>query len=164
MSILSITDFAEGRYKIAQNKYVDVAVELSEFNEDKHVKRILGNDLGVLFIANLVGGLPQEARFISIFETFDFVIGGCLYNSLGVKGALIRLFYSYYCSKQAIFNQIGGNSNVDQEASNPDNLIATTSYNEGVTTICKLQRYVDDKNTEYPEFEYQYTYTLNALI
>ena len=165
MSILKTTDFASGYTKIATDQYTDT--ELATFLVDKKlhatIKRIMGDELGQAFIDDLTGdpAVPVTAKWTTIFEDFEAVVDDIPFYCLGLKNILVYLTYCDYVSQQSIVNISTGNKGISQEAAITEGLIKKSVIvnNRAVEAIRYLQLYLDDKPSDYPNFDgYNFDY------
>ncbi len=156
MSIVIPTDFANGRYKIPQNPKQTIALqEAIDYVEAYYLPRLFGVALNVLFQADLVGGVPQAARFLTIFNAFT-VQDNVLVSSEGMKTMLKGLVYFIYQRDANVRSTTVGAQRATPEnasVSTVDALGINSRYNEGIASYKAIQylMIVDDPST-YPEF------------
>ena len=154
--ILATTDFESGLTRIAQdsNTIIDLTTYLTTDNEKRYIYDVMGKTLGDLFIADLVNGVPQTAKYLTIFNPFHFVEGDTTYSNIGLKEILKYFVYFEYTSSQTVINQSGGNQGILTEASTPEGLIKKGEiiYNRAVDNTTNLQCYLIDNSTDYPDF------------
>jgi len=162
MSILNITDFNSGRYKIPLNpeQNTDLQIQI-DYVENYYLKRLFGIDLYNLFIADLalpVVGEPTDPRFVKVFDSFDYqYTNDCIYTSEGIKEMLKGLTYFYYLRDlNKIVTTVGTTIAKSANSENVSALWAnvTSRYNESVDTFNVIQLYMNNFNSvDYPEFE-----------
>lgn len=169
--LLATTDFAAGEYQIAQTAE-DTA--LLQTYIDKHetslIRRILGKELGDLFIANIADG---SGRYYDIkqpfFEQEDG--DGYVYESKGMKDALMGLIYCLFVSENQVRHTQSGVTLQSSEVSStlsPENAALKGDYawNDGVTSIQAIQWYCgvehSDVYTEYAGTFFRYKF--NQLL
>lgn len=161
--ILQIADFEEGIYTIplAANQEAILQEYLNDI-ECEYLPRLFGVDLSDLFIADLVGGVPQTQRFIDVFDKFqvqpeDCFIGDEIYQSLGIKELLKRIVYFFYIRGSFVrLTNNGPKITVSENSENPNPLFNEmfTRWNEAVDYWIAIQYRMstEDPNT-YPEYK-----------
>lgn len=160
--------FEDGWLKIAtdQNTVADLDAYLDSTTEELYIKRILGNDLGAAFIADLTGtpSVPAAARFTAIFERFNWDGWSDVQGCSGVKNILAALFYYDYVAGQNVYNTALGNVSGLTEAAKAESLIkkSTIAYNRAVIDIGELRDYIAYNDDTYPEYT-GYTYNFELL-
>lgn len=151
--ILQTTDFDLGEYKLPQTCYDSTQKYIDKY-EKQYLIRLLGAELYDLFIADLVGGVPQAARFVSIFDEFRIDESKCLYISEGIKEMLIQFCYFHLIRDLGVKKGLDGvgkyNSDLDSKSYNGFNIIE--AYNEGVDNWNVIQWYICENDIDYPEF------------
>jgi len=163
VAILSASDFKSGRVKLAssQTDVANLTALISSDWENKQIRRMLGATEGDAFIADLVAGVPQTAKYITIFNSFEFEIANWPYSCAGIKEILKYLFYYYFTQEQSTFNSSAGDKSLNIEASN-DLFISKGMRlrNRASSEVTYLQRYCLDNSDTYTDFEvvYQYPY------
>ena len=93
-SIIQIADFKDTEYQLPEQKYGTYQNYLDKY-EKYFLVHLLGADLYALFIADLVAGVPQTARFLDIYNPFEIDDGGCVRYSEGMKSAVMQYVYFY---------------------------------------------------------------------
>lgn len=153
------TDFI-GFYQIAKPNSHKIG-ELQSYidNVEPNVLRdLLGCDLYTLFIADLVGGIPQTQRFIDIFNSFCFddgVNSGCQHRSSGMVTMLKGFVYYNYVRDADYFNTISGNVKNDFTNSSSINSMMyglDERHNVALSTYEQIQWFIFDNSTDYPEY------------
>lgn len=100
--ILTLDDFKTGYYRISLGTKQPITLqEVMDQVEAKYIPELFGAELSALFLADLVGGVPQTQRFIDVFNPFtvqDTTIfyPGRIYTSEGIKTLLKGLVYFLY--------------------------------------------------------------------
>lgn len=150
--IIDKEDFV-GQYAISQNDYSKLPDYITQF-ETRYIYEFYGKELADLFIANLSGQVPQDARFTVLFEVGTFEIGGCNYSSIGMLNMMLGFVYYEYMRKDPIKSTVTGQVRNANENSTPviDTVGITTRYNDSVNTYKILQAYMIENSTTYPEF------------
>jgi hypothetical protein len=167
MGILAASDFASGNTKIAGNGFsdADLTASLSEEWENEQIKLMLGNTEGLAFIADLSGGEPQTAKYITIFNEFSFAIGGHPYRCIGIKKILTYLFYFEYTTQQENVNTGSGNKTIESEAARPLMYsMGQRLYNEARDNADILQGYCIENRDTYTDFKLVHQYPYAAMI
>ncbi|HEX4888576.1 MAG TPA: hypothetical protein VFV37_11065 [Luteibaculaceae bacterium] len=161
--MIQTTDFV-GKYAIAQNRYTEAELEAYLTTQNVMVKKILGNDLGTLFLADLSGGVPQTPIYINIFNPFTYVYRDCFVECVGLKEILVQYFYHLYTSEQPIVNQISGNGKLEQEATTFDMMKPYVIYNRMVAEIEYLRVYLEQNMATYSTFKRQFEFNYVSAI
>ncbi len=151
--IIQTSDFQSGEYTIPQDCYSDIQPYLDKY-EKKYLVKLLGAELYDLFIADLVSGVPQTARFVNIFNPFNIDDGCRIRTSEGMKAMIIQLVYFYIVRDLAVKKStVGVGFNVNEVTNGPTysgfNIIE--SYNEGVTNYHEISWYICENSSDYPE-------------
>jgi len=149
---ISDSDFV-GKYEISTNQFSNLDAFLTDADEAKLIKQVLGVTEGQAFIDDLDGnGEPQTAKYVTIFNPIDFDVYGSPEHTDGLKQILIQLFYSYYTSEQMIFNMTEGNSTIAAEAAQANDTKQIVVYNRGVDNINSLQCYIQMNRDTYTDY------------
>jgi len=154
--ILQISDFSAGRFKIPTTTFQES--DLNDFitkYENQYLVELLGVELFNLFVADLVAGVPVDARFVAIFDAFNDQDDCFLCRSEGMKEMMKAFVYFHYVRDTYTRNTTNGVK--QQKAENSISLDAvsgdlTTRFNEGVNSYWCIQRRMCDDSTLYPEF------------
>lgn len=156
--MLTPSDFT-GLYKITSNTYTDASTQLYiDKYEKKYLTDLLGVDLYDLFIADLVAGVPQTAKYLTIYNAFAFDDGvgsGCQHRSNGMLEMLKGFIYFHVMRDMLAQSTINGK--IKNEFSNASQARAVETnvydnYNEAVKTYQQIQWYIEDNLTDYPLF------------
>ena len=160
MSITNTTDYIN-RFGISQNKYDtnDLQAYIEDF-EKQYLIDLLGKDLYDLFIADLVGGVPQDARFLAIYNEIYLSNDSACKNESTISRGMPEMLKSFvffeYTREQQIKNTITGNV----KASNENSVIVANSasrmmklYNKGVDSYSVIAEYIVDNEATYPEYD-----------
>jgi len=153
---LTSTDFI-GYYQIAKPNSHQIGELQSYIDsvEPSVLRDLLGCELYDLFIADLVSGVPQSARFTAIFNAFNLDDGDCQYRSLGIKEMLKGFVYYSYVRDSDYFNTISGN--VKNNFANSTGTRGVQygldeRYNVSLDTYDTIQWYINENITNYPEY------------
>lgn len=159
MIILQPTDFKK-YYSIAQSP--DTTPLLQDFidrYEKNYIHKVLGVELGDLFIADLLVGVPETARFISIFNAFSEQIGERIYESKGFKDMLTAFVLYEFISQTQLKHSQSGVVSTQAEVANiqsPENAFrfGEMKFNEALETKDAIQYVCGYSETEtFPEFK-----------
>ena len=151
--ILATTDFEVGEYTIPQDCYSDIQPYLDKY-EKKYLIELLGCDLYALFIADLVGGVPQTQIYLDIFNEICEDNCGTIQRSEGMKTMLIELVYFYLVRDLAVKKStVGVGFNVNEVTEGPtySGFNIVEAFNEGVKNYNVIQWYMSDNHTDYPD-------------
>lgn len=158
MAFTTTTDYT-GFYQISGNSFSSDELEIYIDSIEPDVLRdLLGCDLYDLFIADLVGGVPQTQRFIDIYNSFCYDDGntnGTQYKSKGIKEMLKGFVYYSYVSDSDFANIISGN--IKNTFSNSERATGVEfglrdRYNTSLLTYEAIQWFICDNSATYPEF------------
>ncbi len=159
------TDFLTGEIIVSQTtnttKSLQIIIDKLEVNV---LQELFGSELYKLFIDDLVNNVPQDPRFIAVFDAFyndDDVSNsfGCwcggAFRSEGIKKMLMWLIYWSFAKDQAFQNASVGTVRNEEENSTIVNGSAyglNIKYNEGVRSYQAIARLMIDDLTTYPEY------------
>jgi hypothetical protein len=158
MSIIQVTDFANGKFIIPTNPMQ--TTDLQTYIDDAQrsfLVQLLGVELYDLFIADLVNNVPQSARFIKIFNPFNDQTNDVLTISDGMKEMLKG--FVYYLYLRDLVNRATTTGLTKSLPENADNVSGVwydlnRRYNESVETYKVIQNYmVVVDPTNYKEYE-----------
>lgn len=174
MSLTKPSDY-KGSVKIAQNDFdTDFLQDYLDEKEPDYLRDLLGCELYDLFVADLINGIPQTQRFIDIYNAFCndidsicfidpiwnawFIESFCFNEqnrSRGVMEMLKGFMYFEYVRDQPIANSsVGPNVSVGI-ASDLVPLNSTAikkAYNKSIKDYWNIQFFIQDNETDYPEF------------
>ncbi|HKZ36478.1 MAG TPA: hypothetical protein VJ184_02430 [Chryseolinea sp.] len=165
MILLTLADF-DGFYGLA--KSIDNNPLLQEYIdrfEESYIKRILGVELGQLFIDDIKGedsdSASIESRFQIILDPFQKQ-DGSIYESKGMKKILAGLIYSEFVEDNQIFHSQSGATTNRAEVSDVLNPVtaaefAATKWNSSVISIMAVQWWCETEDTtNYAEYDGTY--------
>ena len=146
MSIIQVTDFANGKFIIPTNPMQ--TTDLQTYIDDAQrsfLVQLLGVELYDLFIADLVNNVPQSARFIKIFDPFNDQTNDVLTISDGMKEMLKG--FVYYLYLRDLVNRATTTGLTKSLPENADNVSGVwydlnRRYNESVETYKVIQNYM----------------------
>lgn len=167
MIILVLSDF-NGFYGLAQSIDNDPVLQdyIDRF-EESYIKRILGIELGQLFIDDITGvdsdSSAIEDRFQAILDKFIKQNKGCSnMESKGMKAVLAGLIYSEFVEDNQIFHSQSGATMNQAEVSDVLSPVtaaefASTKWNSSVISIRAIQWLCGCKEAKtYPEYDGNY--------
>ena len=155
--IIQLTDFESGEYTIPQDCYSDIQPYLDKY-EKKYLIELLGCELYDLFIADLVGGVPQTQIYIDIYNEICEDEGSAIVRSEGMKIMLIEIVYFYIVRDLAVKKSSSGvGFNVNEVTDGPtySGFNIVEAFNEGVKNYRVIQWYICDNSTDYPDYNGQ---------
>ena len=156
-NIIQISDFDAGRFEISYNTYQEADLQsVIDLIEIEYLANLLGAELYQLFIADLVNGVPQQQRFIDIFEPFILQTDCALCQSQGMKEMLKSFIYFHYVRDTYTRQTTNGVKQTTGENSITLETVAhdfTNKYNKGVENYHCIQRKICDEESTYPEYE-----------
>jgi hypothetical protein len=161
MSIVQLTDFNTGKYKLAVNRFTTADVTtFIEQREREYLIRLLGAELYALFIADLTGtpSEPQGARFVAIFDAnaWDYDTNEPLISD-GIVEMLKGIIFYHYVKDNNAYHTITGLVSNNNENSTPETKdkgmqYITQLYSNALETYSAIQRYISENSSTYPEF------------
>lgn len=156
-NIIQIADFKNTEYQLPEQKYSTYQNYLDKY-EKYFLVQLLGAELYSLFIADLVSGVPQTARFLDIYNSFELDDGGCVRYSEGIKAAVMEYVYFYAVRDLPVKKTNTGVVFNDNEVSvgpmySGYNIVE--SYNEAIINAHAIQWFICDNSTDYPEYNGQ---------
>jgi hypothetical protein len=154
MSIVVKTDF-KGEYNVSKTCYDQLDFYIEKY-EHYYLVRLLGAELYTLLISDLTATdpqVPQTARFLSIFNSFDVDNGSCVVSSGGIRNMLVQFIYFHYVRETQTENTAGGTVTNSVElgvnAKFMGNIVQV--YNQAVDNSHSIQWYICDNIEDYPE-------------
>lgn len=168
MILLETTDFDSGEYVIAQTNDTTALIQTYiDRHEAAYIKRILGVELGLLFIEDIQGNDADSdeitARMAAIRDAFMIQAdSGCIYESKGMKDILMAIVFYFFVSETQVKHSQSGVITNAAEVSNiaqPENAtrFAETKFNGALSSIEAIQWYCGTEETAtYPEYDGTY--------
>ena len=126
---------------------------------DRFIRQVLGAELGNLFLADINGsGVPVAARFLSIFNPFQYDEGSLVVESPGLKETLKQIIWFYWSRQNNVSITLAGNfmPRSENAALSGDNFFLIRLYNAGIDAGRIIQSYIQKNIDTYPEFNGQY--------
>lgn len=160
MSLLNIsyTDFSNALIYIPTNKLTEAALQvyIDEW-EEEYLQDLLGCELYDLFVADLVGGVPQTQIYLEIYTSFCYDELECGYRnkSEGMVKMLQKFIYWKYSRDIKVKATNTGNVVNDNEVSREADFGASRIYelyNQGIKSYCAIQRFICDNSSDYPTY------------
>lgn len=165
MILLQTSDFT-GRYTLNLNAAnTPILQDVINDYEKQYILKLLGVDLGLLFIADLLE-VSQDPRFTVIQEPFEIQYNGCNYQSKGMLTFLKAVIYSIFVTDRQVRNSDNGVSfsiNEAQTIATPQQAAreGEKKWNEILDTVAAIQWYCtvyapflnpDTPEMQYPEY------------
>ena len=153
MSILGITynDFGKGKFELHHGMYEQAKIQAYiDKYERQYLVKLLGVELFNQFVADLVANVPQTAKYIKIYNPFEYDNVNCyIYISEGMID-MIKGFVYYQYLKDLTNNvrPLGENS----ENVSTLNSMIYTRYNDSVRTYKAIQQYMCDYSSDYLKY------------
>lgn len=157
MIILQTTDFV-GRYQLAQAVATNsILIDVINRFERIALYNLLGKTLADLLIADLSNGVPQTARFLTIFNAIYDDTDGAVYESQGIKSILKAIvYYEYLKETGTMHSQSGVNVSQNENATVLSPLSALRKgeqlRNEAIDSWETIQWYLEQNGATYPEY------------
>lgn len=155
--LISSADFT-GDNDIATDVYTDAELDaFIDLYEAKLLYQLLGIELYDLFIADLDNGVPQTAKYLTIYNAFVKEINDKMVTSDGMKVMLVKWVFFHYVRTQPQTNTIQGNTEAQGAINKPSAMSYTTmviDYNKMIDTFKAIQTYIESvKDADYPTFK-----------
>lgn len=153
---VNIGDF-ENKFELSSGMYSNNKIqEYIDRYEDIYLVELLGVELYNQFIADLdVNNIPQDAKFIKLFNPFNEQISFTLMISRGMKDMLIGFIYFQYL-KDLITQTTSVGVTKAQEQNSKVITSHTTiygRYNESIKTYNAIQEYILFNMNDYADFK-----------
>lgn len=169
--IVAISDFLGDQFLPEDDFTEDFFDPMLDDWHDSFIYKLLGAELGKLFLADLdPNGVPQAARFLDIYNKFaedTSTVGGfwgsfyedCpfrngLVESKGMKYFMKGIIWWYFARNNNVVATLAGNKTSLSENTevNFDNGNLARNYNNAINTGKAIQWYIWDNSDVYPEF------------
>lgn len=163
MLIVSKNDFT-GFFELPRTTASDPELQsYIDSYEKKTIYELLGVELGELFIADIVNGVPIDARFIAIFNSFALQDNSCgkIYSSAGIKSILLAvIYYHYVLETQTNVSQSGAMTSESETGSTGNNHTAARKaeikFNWMLHSVEAVQyKCSRESKADYPEYKGQ---------
>jgi hypothetical protein len=162
MSVLGITysDFGKGRFELHHGIYSQVTLQnYIDRYELVYLAKLLGVKEFEKFKADLVGGVPQSAIWVKVFEPFQEDYQDC---DVIISEGMIDMIkgFIYFMYVKDLTNQMTPNGSVRQLGENSENISTLNNmmysrYNESVRTYRAIQAYICDNQRDYLDYNGQ---------
>lgn len=154
--IISQSNFT-GKFNISSDDYSkDIIDEYIDKYEEKYLIDLLGVDLFKLFKADITDGVPVTQKYIDIFDPFLEVVDDCPLRSEGMIEMLKGFLYFEIVRDLKYKNTVTGvaaNSNETTREVTFDEGNIYGRYNDAIANYQAIQRYIIDRDDDYPEFK-----------
>lgn len=167
MPVIIAADQLTGRFQVTQNSKVSVVntiVDYIDSIEKPFIIKLLGADLGNAFWDDLdVDGVPQEARFLALFEAFDIDDTCEVRSSKGIIEIIKAMVFAQYTREADIVNTDTGNQSAKGENAQRAraNAKVVKAYNEAIASVKAIQWYIEENPEDYDYDDYngqEFTY------
>jgi len=176
--IVTTQDFT-GLYALPTDVYTiaDLQAYIDEL-EESLIYELLGAELGALFIADLVAGVPVDPLFLLIFNPFqddvkkpnlfytgwgnlffwEFYGCGCenkVMISKGIKFYLkVLIWFNYVRDNKAVagIQSLSQRESANSTNANYNSHLIGKKYNDAIQTGKAIQWYILENKDDYPEF------------
>ena len=155
-NIIQLSDFV-GEYELPESKYFDRQPYLDKY-EKEYLVNALGADLYKLFIADLVGGVPQTQIYLDIYNEFQIDDHHCVRQSEGMVKALVEVVYFYLVRDLPVNKTNTGvvfNDNETAKGPYYNGFNIVEAYNQGIKNLREIQWYICENMPDYPDFNGQ---------
>lgn len=156
MSILGITynDFGKGKYELHHGMYEQAKIQqyIDKYEKQTLIK-LLGVELFNEFVLDLVGNVPQSAKYLKIYNPFEYENDSC---NIHISEGMIDMVkgFVYYQYLKDLTNTVAISGNVRPKGENSENVstlnsMIYTRYNDSVRTLKSIQFYICDYSNDY---------------
>ena len=159
MSILGITysDFGKGKFELHHGMYEQAKIQayINKY-ERQYLVKLLGVELFNQFVADLVSNVPQDAKYLKIYNPFEYDNVNCyIYISEGMTDMIKGFVYYQYLKD--LTNNVAVSGNVRPLGENSENVstlnsMIYTRYNDSVRTYKAIQHYICDFSSDYLKY------------
>lgn len=158
MPTIIAVDQLTGRFQVTQNvKRTTTIEDYIDSVERPFIIKLLGADLGSAFWDDLdADGVPQEDRFLVLYEAFDIDDSCGVKSSKGIVEILKAMVYAQYTRDADSFNTDTGNQSPSGENAvriDPSYKICK-AYNEAIASVHAIQWYINDNPEDYDYEDY----------
>lgn len=165
--IISVDDYVGFQNLALSSDTVPVLQAFIDLHEKKYLLWLLSENLGNLFIANLVTGVPPAGRFKDLFDAFDkqdngnnlnemnYYRGGkIMRHSDGIKQLLLNcVFYHFIFDTEQQHSQTGVTSNIVDTATKGDPYrYAERRFNTALDSWESIKWFILQNFATYPEY------------
>jgi hypothetical protein len=157
-NIVTISDFS-GSVQLQRDNQTEAKFNLirDEFTNE-YIYKLLGVVLGNLFLADLdANGVPQTARFESLYDPFQEDWNNEIKQSRGIKFFVKNIIWYYYSRQNNVVITTAGNRTKKGENSDPslDGMYLAKNFNASINTGKAIQWYISQNFATYPEYNGQ---------
>lgn len=157
MAIITKQNFV-GNLKLGFDNYSQIENYISDV-EFSILNKLLGEELYTLFIADLTTinpKIPQEQRFLDLFNPFFKELFGCNFESRGIPRMLTGFVFFYYgrdneFEKTPTGFKTNKNDNSSEYKGSYSKLI--NAYNTSVNDFKAIQAFIYENLETYTEFK-----------
>ena len=159
MSILGITysDFGKGKFELHHGMYEQAKIQAYiDKYERQYLVKLLGVELFNQFVADLVSNVPQTAKYLKIYNSFEYDNVNCyIYISEGMLDMIKGFVYYQYLKD--LTNNVAVSGNVRPLGENSENVstlnsMIYTRFNDSVRTYKAIQHYICDFSSDYLKY------------
>jgi hypothetical protein len=160
MGLLIVKEDFTGKFKIATGLFDKLDAYITRYEETILID-LLGATLFDLFKAdvNTTTKEPQTPIYQNLYNEFHQDYNGCIKKSRGLKDMLLAMIYFEFKRDEKYKSTTGGTTvatiETGREAGFSEEPIFV-KYNEGITTYCAIQWYLNKNFSLYPDFNGQY--------
>jgi hypothetical protein len=155
-AIVQPSDFV-GKHAISTDMFTNqnFVLAINEI-ETNWLNKLLGTSLATLFLADLLNGVPQSARFLAIYNAI-VLSDECIDESYssGMKDLFKGIVYYTWQKKNPLQSTtIGQVNTVATNSAKPSftSSIVVSIYNEAINNYKVIQSYIKRNSSTYPEF------------
>lgn len=159
MSILGIiySDFGKGKFELHHGMYEQAKIQAYiDKYERQYLVKLLGVELFNEFVADLSSNVPQSAKYLKIYNSFEYDNVDC---NIHISEGMIDMIkgFIYYQYLKDLTNNVAVSGNVRPMGENSENVstlnsMIYTRYNDSVRTYKAIQYYICDFNSDYLKY------------
>lgn len=154
--IIDKEDFT-GKYAIAQNSFTDIDSYITKY-EEKYLIDLFGVELFKLFKASVTSQVPGPGVYKTIYDPILEDEGECIRKSEGIKTMLLGFVWFEFIRDQKYKATVSGHhvgATENSREASFDELNIYGRYNESIESYKTIQWYIEEHETEYPDYNGQ---------
>ena len=159
MSILGIiySDFGKGKFELHHGMYEQAKIQAYiDKYERQYLVKLLGVELFNEFVADLSSNVPQSAKYLKIYNPFEYDNVDC---NIHISEGMIDMIkgFIYYQYLKDLTNNVAVSGNVRPMGENSENVstlnsMIYTRYNDSIRTYKAIQYYICDFSSDYLKY------------
>jgi len=129
---------------------------IKDANQEYWIKRLLGPVEGADFISDLQSGVPQDAKYVAIFEELTFSTSNeDVFRFHGLKKQLIAVFYRQWMQMIEVSEVHTGSTKTNTIATRPSSVVdLAVAWNVVVEENRNMRLFMQENRSTYPRYIY----------